>query len=74
MERIPKPVELLVLLALALIGTIVVALFPKHDYGIMVATMPLFFTSSMLGFRAKQKRTRARGIETRQAKQAISKV
>jgi hypothetical protein len=57
LERIPKPVELLVLLALALIGTVVVALFPKHDYGIMVATMPLFFTSSMLGFRAKQRRT-----------------
>jgi len=61
LERIPKPVELLVLLAMALIGTIVVALFPKHDYGIMVATMPLFFTSSMLGFRAKQRRVRSQG-------------
>ena len=60
LERIPKPVELLILLALALIGTIVVALFPKHDYGVMVATMPLFFTSSMLGFRAKQRRVRTR--------------
>ena len=59
LERIPKPVELLILLALALIGAIVVALFPKHDYGVMVATMPLFFTSSMLGFRAKQRRVRA---------------
>ena len=66
-ERIPKPVELLVLLALAVIGTIVVALVPKHDYGIMVATMPLFFTSSMLGFRAKQRRVRAQADSEKSA-------
>ena len=58
-ERMPKPVELLILLAMAILGTAVVAFFPKHDYGLMVAGTPLFFTSSMLGFRAKQRRTRA---------------
>ena len=45
---------------MALVGTAVVALCPKHDYGLMVAGTPLFFTSSMLGFRAKQRRTRSR--------------
>ena len=58
MERMPKPVELLILLAMAVVGTAVVAFFPKHDYGLMVAGTPLFFTSSMLGFRAKHRRTR----------------
>lgn len=59
-DRLPKPIELLILLAMALVGTAVVALCPKHDYGLMVAGTPLFFTSSMLGFRAKQRRTRSR--------------
>ena len=66
MERMPKPVELLILLAMAVLGTAVVAFFPKHDYGLMVAGTPLFFTSSMLGFRAKQRRVRTEG----KAKQA----
>lgn len=58
-ERLPKPIELLILLAMALAGTAVVAVFPKHDYGLMLAGTPLFFTSSMLGFRAKHRRSRS---------------
>ena len=57
-DRLPKPIELLILLVMALAGTAVVAVFPKHDYGLMVAGTPLFFTSSMLGFRAKHRRNR----------------
>ena len=62
LDRMPKPVELLILLAMALLGTAVVALFPKHDYGLMVAGTPLFFTSSMLGLRANQRRNRSRNV------------
>ena len=58
-DRLPKPIELLILLVMALAGTAVVAVFPKHDYGLMVAGTPLFFTSSMLGFRAKHRRNRS---------------
>lgn len=56
LERIPRLFDLLALTGLAVIGAIVVAVVPKHDYGLMIAGTPLFFTASMLGVRSRKQR------------------
>ena len=49
--RIPNRLELGIFALMAVACAAVVALFPKHDYAMMFASMPLFLVSSIMGLR-----------------------
>ena len=57
-ERLPRPVELGIFAAMAIVCALVVTLIPKHDYALMFTSMPLFLVSCLMGFRRNQARLR----------------
>jgi len=54
MNRIPGRVELAVFALMAVTCAAIVSLFPKHDYAMMFAAMPVFLVASIMGLRRNE--------------------
>jgi hypothetical protein len=54
-DRIPSRLELGIFALMAVLCAAVVSLFPKHDYAMMFATMPVFLVSAVMGLRRNQR-------------------
>lgn len=50
-DRIPRPHELAIFAAMAVVCTVVVHLMGKYDIGLAVMGMPIFFVSALMGLR-----------------------
>ena len=51
MNRIPGRIEFAIFALMAVTCAAVVSLFPRHDYAMMFAAMPLFLVSAVMGLR-----------------------
>ena len=54
MNRIPGRLELAIFALMAVTCAAVVSLFPKHDYAMMFAAMPVFLVAAIMGLRRNE--------------------
>ena len=54
MNRIPGRLEFAIFALMAVTCAAVVSLFPKHDYAMMFAAMPVFLVSAIMGLRRSE--------------------
>ena len=62
-ERLPKPLEVALFAALAMICAAVVLASPKKDSALFFASVPLFLVSAMVGYRRSERNARASAAE-----------
>ena len=65
-ERLPKPFEIALFAAMAVLCATVVSLVPKHDSALFFAGIPLYFVCALMGLRHNERRARDRepAVET----------
>jgi hypothetical protein len=63
MQRLPKPVEIALFAAMALICAAVVLACPKRDSALFFASVPLFLICAIMGFRRNEQNLRAAEVE-----------
>lgn len=62
-QRLPKPLEITLFAAMALICAAFVLASPKKDSALFFASVPLFLVSSIMGFRRNEHKARVRKSE-----------
>jgi hypothetical protein len=63
-DRLPSRTELAVFALMAVACAAAVSLFPKHDYAMMFAAMPLFLVSAVMGLRRSERFKLPRAAES----------
>jgi len=54
MNRIPGRIEFAIFALMAVTCAAVVSLFPRHDYAMMFAAMPIFLVAAIMGLRRNE--------------------
>jgi len=58
LDRLPPRQYVAIFAVVAVACAFIVNLFPKHDYGLLFTSIPVFFVSAMLGLRQSERRAR----------------
>ena len=58
LERLPPRLYVAIFAVVAVACAFIVNLFPKHDYGLLFTSIPVFFVSALLGLRQSERRAR----------------
>jgi hypothetical protein len=63
LHRLPKPAEIALFAAMALICATIVVVCPKRDSALFFAAVPLFLVCAMMGFRRNEQNLRTAEVE-----------
>ena len=62
-QRLPRPLEITLFAAMALICSAVVLLSPRKDSALFFASVPLFLVAAMMGFRRSEQTAAGEMVE-----------
>lgn len=71
LQRLPKPVEIALFAAMAMVCAAVVLASPKHDSALFFAAVPLFLVCAMMGYRRNEQQARLREVEVAEAEELV---
>ena len=72
LQRLPKPVEIALFAAMAVICAAFVFASQKHDSALFFAAVPLFLVCAIMGYRRNEQLTRAAEAEVVEGEETVS--